>query len=75
MCWHNKGDYDQSISDFTEALKIDPNFAGAYYNRAGTWSYKGDFRRALADVDKALEIDPEDENFQRFKEYLEEQIR
>ena len=28
-----KGDHDQAIADYTEAIRLDPNYGLAYYNR------------------------------------------
>src|ERR1700746_2824523 len=33
-----KGEYDRAIADYTEAIKLDPNFAAAYNGRAGGYS-------------------------------------
>ena len=56
---YDKGQYDQAISDYTEAIKINPNLAGAYNNRGLTYSHdKGDYDRAISDFSKAIEINP-----------------
>src|SRR5262245_10529468 len=31
--WRAKGNLDRAIADYTEAIRIDPTFAGAYYAR------------------------------------------
>jgi tetratricopeptide (TPR) repeat protein len=33
------GEYDNAIADYTEALKLDPNFAGAYNTGAGRMTF------------------------------------
>ena len=33
LAYWNKGDYEQAIADLTEAIRIDPNMANAYYDR------------------------------------------
>ncbi len=50
--------YDQAISDFTEALKINPRFALAYYSRATIYEKIGKFDQAISDLTKAVEINP-----------------
>ena len=37
MAYGNKGEYDKAIADYTEAIRLDPKYAKAYYNRG--WAY------------------------------------
>jgi tetratricopeptide (TPR) repeat protein len=53
-----KGDYDSAIADYSQAIRLDPDDAWAYYNRGGAYYYKGDYRRARMDWEQALRIDP-----------------
>jgi tetratricopeptide (TPR) repeat protein len=53
-----KGDIDHAIVDLTEAIKINPSFAEAYYNRGAAYYNKGNNYEAIADFQKASEIDP-----------------
>lgn len=48
LAWHQKGDYDKAIEDYTEAVRLDPTLAVAYYNRGLSWKAKGDTERAEA---------------------------
>lgn len=52
--------YKVAITDFTEALKRDPEFKQAYENRGVSRYYLLDFEGAIEDYSKALEIDPAD---------------
>src|SRR5271156_1976704 len=54
----DKKDYDTAIKAFTEALKIDPKFGQAYYNRALAAQNKGDYDPAIADYTQAIKFDP-----------------
>jgi Flp pilus assembly protein TadD len=45
------GQYQQAIPDFTEAIRLNPNYANAYRNRAA--SYRALGQTALADQDAA----------------------
>src|ERR1700722_16522588 len=31
--WHDKKDYEHAIQDYDQAVKLDPNYAGAFSNR------------------------------------------
>ena len=53
-----RGDSSGAITDFTEALKINPNNADAYYNQAVVYSQLGNFELAIANFSQALKLDP-----------------
>jgi tetratricopeptide (TPR) repeat protein len=53
-----EGDYEEAIKDFTEAIKIKPGYATAYFNRGNAWMGLGEYRNALKDFKKAIELDP-----------------
>jgi tetratricopeptide (TPR) repeat protein len=56
--WPSKGDLDKAITDYSEAIRIDPYYYWAYVNRGLAWHSKGEFTRAIADYDEAIRIDP-----------------
>ena len=58
VSWYKEGDFNKAISDFDEALKINPQFAGAYNGRGSSWASKGEFDKALEDFSAALKINP-----------------
>ncbi|MBI4712044.1 MAG: tetratricopeptide repeat protein [Planctomycetes bacterium] len=50
---------NEAIQSFSEAIKLNPDYALAYYNRG--YSYiltKGNYELALADFNKAIELNP-----------------
>ena len=49
--YKEKGDLDRAIADFSEAIRLDPKFAAAYFNRGNAYDDKGDDAKALADLD------------------------
>ncbi len=58
-----KGDYEKAISNYNQALKINPNYRKANYffvNRGTAYHMKGDYEKAIADYQQALRINPKD---------------
>jgi len=56
----NKGDYDLAIAAFTEAIRLNPNYALSYRWRGYTYGEKGDYDREIADLNQAIRLDPND---------------
>ena len=56
--WSDKGDNDRAIADYSETIRLDPNYAPAYNNRGNAWGDKGDTDRAIADYSEAIRLDP-----------------
>jgi tetratricopeptide (TPR) repeat protein len=52
------GDYDRAIADLDQAIRLDPQYAIAYFNRGTAYGAKGEFDHAIADYDEYLRIDP-----------------
>jgi len=52
-----KRNYDLAIADYTEAIRLNPNYALAYNCRGVAYSYKGDYNSAIADYTKAIRLD------------------
>ena len=51
-------EYRKAIADLDHAIELDPNFAGAYSERAVALSAVGDYERAVADFSRAVELEP-----------------
>ena len=51
-------EWDAAIASFDQAIRLDPDVALAFGNRANAWLMKNDLARALLDYDRALTIDP-----------------
>jgi len=55
----SKGNYDRAIAEFTQSIKINPNYADAYNNRGLAYYNKGnkdDYDKAIADYTQAIKI-------------------
>jgi tetratricopeptide (TPR) repeat protein len=61
ITYYGKGEFDRAIADYTEAIRLDPDYAEAYYNRssspfpkyvvprASRYAGKGELELAIAD--------------------------
>lgn len=49
----------QGLEFFDKALRVDPNYADALYERGNTHVLLGDADKALEDLSKAVQLDPE----------------
>ncbi|GHV06923.1 hypothetical protein AGMMS50229_12670 [Campylobacterota bacterium] len=52
----NRG--EEAVKQSTQAIKIDPNDAKAYYNRGNSYFELADYKKAIADYTQAIKIDP-----------------
>jgi tetratricopeptide (TPR) repeat protein len=62
---HNRGDayfgmavLDRALTEFNEAIKLDPKFAAAYLGRGMVYARKSDYDRAITDYNEAIRLDP-----------------
>ena len=54
------GDYKGAITDYTQAIRLNPDYASAYYNRGNAKSNLGQHFAAIADYDIAIRLNPDD---------------
>jgi len=54
----DKADFNAAIAAFTEAIRLNPECAGAYTNRGLAYTYSGLLDRAIADLTEAIRLDP-----------------
>ncbi len=58
VAYFAKLDYDHSMPDYDEAIRLNPNFAQAFNNRGVIYNNKGDYDRAIEDYDQAIRLNP-----------------
>jgi len=57
--WYDKKDYDRAIADYTEAIRIDPEYSKAYNGRGIAYDNKCEYDNAIEDCNEAIRINPE----------------
>jgi tetratricopeptide (TPR) repeat protein len=55
-----KGQPDEAMAHFEQAIKLQPDYAEAYYNRGNVLYAKGRIDEAITDFEKTLQIQPDD---------------
>jgi tetratricopeptide (TPR) repeat protein len=55
-----KGQPDEALVHYDEGIKLQPNYADAYYNRGNILFAEGRIDEAMADWEKTLQIRPDD---------------
>jgi tetratricopeptide (TPR) repeat protein len=55
-----KGQPDEAMAHFEQAIKLQPDYGEAYYNRGNVLFAKGRIDEAIVDFEKALQIEPND---------------
>ena len=62
--WFERGfnavDPDEKLRFYSEAIRLEPDYADAYVNRGAARSDKGDLDGAIADYEKANRLQPDD---------------
>ncbi len=52
----NQNEIDDIIAIFSKAIKNNPNYAGAYYNRAAAYFHKNEYDKSWQDIHRAEEL-------------------
>ena len=58
-----QGKYDEAIAQFNEAIKIKPNFAKAYINRATSKVEQKKYAESISDYNMAIMLEPSAKSF------------
>jgi tetratricopeptide (TPR) repeat protein len=56
--WVARQEFDISIEDLDEAIRLDPTYAVAYNDRANVWRDKNEYDKAIVDYNEAIRLDP-----------------
>jgi len=56
---YNLGEYRLAIEGFTEAIRLDPQYAQSYRNRGDAYYKLGEYQRAIEDYDEAIRLNPQ----------------
>src|SRR6185295_13740443 len=63
--YQKSGKLDESIKDYTEAIRLAPDFAYHHANRAEVYFDKREFEKAIADYSEAIRLDPKNKYFRQ----------
>ena len=58
--YHIDGQHELAIQDYTEAIRLDPQYAIAYYTSGYAYYDLGQYERSIQDYDEAIRLDPLD---------------
>jgi tetratricopeptide (TPR) repeat protein len=58
MAYLDKGDYDQAIADYSEAIRLDPKDEMPCRYRGIAYAYKGDNEKAITSLSMAIQVEP-----------------
>jgi tetratricopeptide (TPR) repeat protein len=59
MAFLSKSDYDRAITDFNQAIKLQPDRAFAYFNRSSVYFFKKDYDHSLVDLNQVIKLQPD----------------
>ena len=65
----NKHELDKALSEYDEAIRLDPKNGMAYCGRGAASTGKGEFDKAIASFDEAIRLDPKIANLPFYKRY------
>lgn len=54
----DNGDHDGAIADYTQSIKLKPDYAQSHFNRGLAYLDKQDYARAIADFNQTVKLQP-----------------
>jgi tetratricopeptide (TPR) repeat protein len=61
LCYQNQNDINRAVTEYTRALRLQPSFVNALFNRGLAHMNQGRFARATRDFNEVLRIDRNNE--------------
>ncbi len=58
--YYKQEQYDEALADYSEAIRLNPEYATAFSNRGLTYDELEQYDEALADYSEAIRLNPED---------------
>ena len=58
LAFAQQGQYQQAIEDYNQAIRLKPDFAGAYAARGVAYAYLGQYKNARENYDEAIRLKP-----------------
>jgi tetratricopeptide (TPR) repeat protein len=58
MAFLERREYDKAINEFSEAIRLDPNYVPAYVSRGNAYAIHGAGDKAIDDFTEAIRLDP-----------------
>ena len=68
-------DFNLAISDYSNAVELNPNDPDSYYWRANSKKAIADYKGAIADYTKVIELDPNDSDYYKYRGELKAQLK
>jgi tetratricopeptide (TPR) repeat protein len=65
--YFTNNNHDLAIAAYTQAIRLNPNYAQPYANRGVLYRDKGDNDRAIADLTQAIRLNPNNANYYYFR--------
>lgn len=58
IAYHQKGEYDKAVAEFTKSIELDSKYEPAYHYRGLSISYKNEHILAIIDFTKSIQLNP-----------------
>jgi tetratricopeptide (TPR) repeat protein len=59
QAYHDINEYDKAIAEYTEAIRLKPNYANAYYDCGLAYYEKADYGEAISDFTEVIRLEPD----------------